>query len=116
DRVGFEFGSAVPGYAVAYTQRPIREDASGRAVTVEGNAVLQVRMEPAATSDLSGGNVRRTYTGPDRVRGDTTKVTEAVKTGDFEAVLTWVIGVRDTADVRVTTLSNPARLVVDVRA
>ena len=116
DRVVFEFENAVPGYQVEYVPRPIREDASGRTVTVAGNAVLQVRMEPGATADLSGGDVRRTYTGPNRVRGDTTAVTEAVKTGDFEAVLTWVIGVRDTTDFRVTTLSNPARLVVDLRS
>ena len=33
----------------------------------------------------------KTYTGPNRLAG-TDPVTEVAKTGDFEAVVTWVIG------------------------
>ena len=47
DRVVFEFSDRVPGYAVRYVSRPITEDGSGNPVTVEGDAVLEVRMEPA---------------------------------------------------------------------
>jgi hypothetical protein len=39
---------------------------------------------------------------------------EAELTGDFEAVLTWALGVNQEADFRVLTLDGPPRLVVDV--
>ena len=58
----------------------------------------------------------RTYTGPDRVRGDTSVVTEVVRTGDFEANLSWAIGVRREVPFRVTVLDGPARVVVDLAA
>ena len=116
DRVVFEFENAAPGYKVSYIQKPVTEDASGRQLAVKGNFVVEVRMEPAATADLSGGgDPRRTYTGPTRVEGDTSEVTEVVKAGDFEAVLTWVIGLTDKVDFKVSTLQSPARLVVDLR-
>src|SRR4051794_13334395 len=36
DKVAFEFQGGVPGYSVAYTPRPIQEDASGKEVAVAG--------------------------------------------------------------------------------
>jgi hypothetical protein len=38
-----------------------------------------------------------------------------VRTGDFEAVLSWAVGLGDRVDFRVGTLDDPARLVVDFR-
>ncbi len=47
----------------------------------------------AATARISDGKLHRTYRGPHQVRpSGTPMVTEMVKAGDFEAVLTWVIG------------------------
>ena len=39
-----------------------------------------------------------------------------MRTGDFEAVLTWVAGLDERAPFRVLRLAGPHRLVVDVRA
>ena len=115
DRVVFEFDGGPPGSRVEYVARPITEDGSGEEVTVEGAAVLQVRMEQAASARLSGENVLLTYTGPKRLRPPgTATVVELVQTGDFEAVLTWVVGTRQRAPFKVTTLRGPLRLVVDV--
>ena len=108
DRVVFEFSDRVPGYAVRYVNRPITEDASGRDVSVEGGAVLEVRMEPASGPSFTPATAR--------VRGDTTAVTEVVRTGDFEAVLTWVLGVKTQRPFRLSTLSGPPRLVIEVAA
>jgi hypothetical protein len=116
DRVVFEFEKAVPGYRVQYVPKPVHEDASGKEIAIQGNAVLEVHMEPASGADLSGGSLRQTYTGPARVTGDTSQVTEVVKAGDFEAVLTWDIGVRDKVAFKVSTLQSPARLVVDLQS
>jgi hypothetical protein len=42
-------------------------------------------------------------------------VKELVRTGDFEAVLSWAIGLGERVDFRVTTATSPARLIVDFR-
>ena len=114
DRVTFAFqGEGVPLVDARYVEE-VRADGSGNAVEVEGSAYLQIRMEPASTADLSGEEVQRTYTGPDRVRGDTTAITEVVRTGDFEANLTWVIGLDASTEYRVDATASPATVVVEL--
>lgn len=115
DRVVFEFANAVPGYRIGYVERPITEDGSGEEVSVSGDAVLEVRMRNASGADLSKEGAPLTYTGPTRITPPTPQVTELVRTGDFEATLTWAVGVRDKVDLRVTTLESPPRLVIDLR-
>ena len=44
---------------------------------------------------------------------DTEAVTEATAAGDYEAVLTWVVGLRAKVPFRVLVLDGPPRLVVD---
>lgn len=114
DRVTFEFDGPAPGYQVQYIDGPILSDGEGAPVPVDGEAHLQVRMEPASGYDLDAD--APTYTGPTVVSGtDTAEIVEVVRTGDFEAVLTWVIGLNDRVDFRVDTLTDPTRLVIDVR-
>jgi hypothetical protein len=114
DRVVFEFEGALPGYSVGYVDKPITEDGSGEPVEVPGDSVLQVRMEPASGADLSSAELRITYNGPKRLTPSTEAVTEVVRTGDFEAVLTWVIGVKGKPGFRVNTESEPNRLVIEI--
>lgn len=116
-RVVFEFDAVVPGYRIHYVQRPVTEDGSGDEVTVDGTAVLEVRFENAAGARLDGERVVRTYTGPERVAatGGQGVVTEVVDAGDFEGLLTWVIGLRAKVPaLSVSTLSGPHRLVIDL--
>ena len=118
DRVVFEFEGEVPGYDVRYVEPPITEDGSGDEVDVAGEAFLAVVMQPASGFDLSEGEGEETYTGPTRIEGTdsgTSVIQEVVRTGDFEAVLGWVIGISDRVDFRVDALEAPGRLVVDVR-
>lgn len=114
DRVVFEFTDQLPGYDVGYADGPVRQDGSGEPVDLEGDAALQVRFEPASGVDLGGATFKETYTGPDRVRGDSKVVTEVVRIGDFEANLTWAIGADGKVPFRVDTLSNPARIIIDL--
>jgi hypothetical protein len=116
DRIVFEFRNGVPGYAVRYGERPVRADGSGEPVAVAGGAVLLVRMEPALDADLTQEAAPRTYTGPTRLRPDTTAVAELVRTGGFESVLTWAVGVDEKHPFRVTHLESPARIVIDIAA
>lgn len=118
DRVIFDFkdaNGAEPGYVVEY--RPANEaqteDASGNHIPIDGNAFLVVRFEPAATADMSGASLERTYTGPRTIKpGGMHWVKQVSKTGDFEAVLTWAIGLSEQRAFKVT--SEPSRLTIDL--
>jgi hypothetical protein len=118
DRVVFQFTNGLPGYRVEYVQPPLKEDGSGNPVSVAGNAVVLVRMEPASGFDLNTGEGVLVYKGPKRIDGTsagTSVVRQLVRVGDFEAVLSWAIGLTDKVDFRVTTAASPARLIVDFR-
>jgi hypothetical protein len=96
DTVQFDFesgSSGAPGYRVDYQPGPFTEDASGKPVTIAGSAFLVVRLEPATGFDFVANKVA--YTGPNRIPAKNGAfVTEVVRTGDFESVTTWIIGVR----------------------
>jgi len=118
DRVVFQFKNDLPGYRVEYVEPPLKEDGSGKPVSVDGNAIVVVRMEPASGFDLNTAEGVLVYKGPRRIEGasaGTSVVQELVRTGDFEAVLSWAIGLSDKVDFRVTTATSPARLIVDFR-
>jgi hypothetical protein len=118
DRVVFQFRNVVPGYRVEYVQPPLKEDGSGNVVAVRGNAFVSVRMEPASGFDLTTGEGELVYKGARRINGaaaGTSVVREVVRTGDFEAVLSWAIGLEEKVDFRVQTTDSPARLIVDFR-
>jgi hypothetical protein len=114
DRIAFEFANGVPGYDVRYVDRPVLADGSGDEIAVAGAAVLLVRMEPALDADLTQESAPPTYTGPMRFSPDTGVVAELVRTGGFEAVLTWAVGTNAARPFLVTRLDDPARLVIDV--
>jgi hypothetical protein len=119
DRVVFQFrGEDLPGYRVEYVEPPLKEDGSGNLVRLEGNAFVLVRIEPASGFDLNTGEGVIVYKGPKRLEGSasgTSTVVELVRTGDFEAVLSWAVGLQDRVDFRVLRASSPTRLIVDFR-
>jgi hypothetical protein len=120
ERVTFEL-KPKPGEAdgpvswkVAYEPGPVTEDGSGRTVPVKGAAFLVVTMS-AAGADLSQEAAPATYTGPTSlVAAGATRIQQVRRTGDFEGVLTWVIGLDKQRPFRVTPQDGPARVIVDV--
>lgn len=94
DLVVFGFrpdNGAPPICNVAYKNGPFSEDASGKPVNVAGTAFLVVRCEPARSYDPETGQT--TYAGPRRITPvGTHHVVDFAETGDFEAVMSWVIG------------------------
>ena len=77
---------------------------------------MSIRMEPASGFDLNTAEGKLVYTGPRRIEPRDTKVVKQLfRTGDFEAVLTWVAGLSERAPFRVQKqLESPPRLVVEV--
>lgn len=112
DRVVFTLeGEGAPGYSVRYADEAV-EDGSGASLEVDGDAVLQVNI-----TGTRYPNEGETYEGgPGTFSPDGTEEVEQVRLlGTFEGQTQAFIGIDD-ADTpfRVFTLSEPARLVVDV--
>jgi hypothetical protein len=109
DRVVFEFRGAVPAHRVGYVDQLV-QDGSGKPVSVAGAADLEVVFQGANAHDDGGAptvSPRRFSTGLPAVK-------EIAQTGDFEAVVGYGIGIDRRRPIKVSTLSNPSRLVVDV--
>jgi hypothetical protein len=117
DRVVWNFDGPAPSYRIGYVDLPVTEDGSGNVVQLEGEAALQAIFSPASGVDMSGPELETVYTGPDRIDGDsagTTAVRAIVETGDFEATLSWAVGLDAQVPFTVSELSDPTRVVVDV--
>ena len=117
DRVLFSFRKAAPGpgYNVSYEPAATakRQDGSGNAVEVDGSAFLVVRLAPVMGAEVVGEQVQPTYTGPRRLTpAGTSFVREVVETGDFEAMVTWVIGLDEERPFTVT--ASESELVVEL--
>ncbi|NYJ05028.1 AMIN-like domain-containing (lipo)protein [Petropleomorpha daqingensis] len=113
DRVVFEVGgSGTPGWDVRYVDAPTSQ-ASGEPVEVGGSAALQVAITgvglPADTGVAQ-------YAGPNPLPGaGTTTVTEVVFDTTFEGTTTAFVGTTGRTPFRVYALSNPTRVVLEVR-
>lgn len=120
DRVTFELkpqtgeADGPVSWKASYEPAPITEDGSGRPVQVKGSAFLVVTMS-ATGADLSQEAAPATYTGPASIEAaDTTRIQQVRRTGDFEGVLTWVIGLDKKRPFHVSTQDAPARVIIDV--
>ena len=114
DRVVFEFSGKLPGYRVAYVPQVVM-DASGEPVALKGSHFLQVVFQGATLdTTLQQGSAGKQYTGPKRITPLLPAVQEIVFAGDFEAVLSWGIGIAGPRGFRVVPLSSPTRLAVDI--
>jgi hypothetical protein len=116
DRVVLEFTAPFGGYTVQYVDE-LTEDPTGDPVDLAGTAVLAVVVQGATMNNAfqtSDTTPLETYPGPRRVSPNLPNVKEVADAGDFEAVLSFGIGLDTKAGFRVLKLSDPARLVVDV--
>ncbi len=120
DRIVFTFRPAAgqqPGYTVGYrtAEEAQTQDASGKFIPIAGKSFLVIRFEPAATADLTGATPVFTYTGPWKFTPSGTRYTrELAKTGDFEAVLTWGIGLSEERPFTVSSSGSPASVTIEI--
>ena len=111
DRVVLDMSGPQPGVSYRLTDELIA-DGSGDIVWLTGEFFVEVVATPAAAHDLAGNP---TYTGSQKFRTRNLRNVMAVAvTGDFEAHLTIGLGLRAQTWVRVSTLTAPTRVVIDV--
>jgi hypothetical protein len=111
DRIVLDFGNdAVPGYRIAYIDRPVRQCGSGNEVPFAGDAWLSIAAEPAAAHTEAGEPTVR-----ERERAPGLPVLLELKLiCDFEAQVEVVAGVASPGRYRAFVLDSPGRLVIDI--
>lgn len=112
DRVVFDFVSTLPGYEIKYVDEAIA-DGSGEPVDIPGRRLLQITFRPAQAHDDTG-----TSSVTPRMKTLDYPMLEAYAiTGDFEGVVTVVLGLDDVVGYRVGELpGEPGRIYIDVAA
>jgi hypothetical protein len=111
DRVVFEFTTGTPELILEVDEPPYEQPASGFPVEVEGEQVLRLTM-PNGTA--AGESEQPTYDGPLDFDPGFPALVDVVHGSDFEAQLAWFIGLAEESCVRVTLLTEPDRIVIDV--
>lgn len=113
DRIVFEFEKGIPTMDVRPGMPPFTYDPSGLPLEVAGNDFL-IFILRGGTGITPEGRV--TYAGPTVFTPRYPLLVEFVQAGDFEAQSEWVAGLTGPACMRVFTLTNPDRLVIDLAA
>jgi len=98
ERVTFKFEPSEPGpgYDASYQPEEVArsQDGSGDFFPIAGGDFLVVRMFPAMTAKIDGEDVEPTYEGERSIPAptDAKMLREVGMSGDFEAQVTWVLG------------------------
>ncbi len=104
-----------PGYWVRYTDDPVTlGQTDDQFVTVRGDAVLLMSVE-AWMYGVDAAGRPTDYAGPiDLFPTNVATIEEIRLIDNSEGVQVWAVGLDRERDLRVTTLRNPQRLVIDV--
>jgi hypothetical protein len=110
DRLVIDERFSKSGYKVRYVDH-VTADPSGKTVHLKGNFFLEVVVHDAGTDSAAGhpADIHDVYTPL------LPEIRQIKKTGDFEGVVSFGIGVKHKRDFRVLRLSSPRRLVIDVK-
>jgi hypothetical protein len=119
DRVVFEFeapdpnpagNGGIPHFQIATAKPPFTQDPSDLPIAVEGDAFARIVFQGASGYDFDGN---ATYDGPRRLTPGFGTLAQVVEGGDFEATMTWILGLSRPTCWEVSELHNPERLVID---
>jgi hypothetical protein len=112
DRLVIEFDGPVPAYSVTtQSSSAFMQDATGRTLQLQGSSGVKIVVRGASATDSNG---RQTYPGPVDFTPGYPALLEARQIGDFERVFSWGLGTTPPPCLKVTVLTGPDRLVVDV--
>jgi hypothetical protein len=109
DRFVLQFDPIVPSYTVKRQPKPVfLLGASGQSVTLSGTSGVLVTVHSAQGATTFTGST-------DLVHPEFQVLKEARQVQDFEGYVSWGLGLSKPACMRVFTLKDPARLVVDLQ-
>jgi hypothetical protein len=101
---------AMPGYRVQYVDDPVRLSPSDLDVDIAGDATLVLSVAAWMTTMEGEG-----YDGPDQIVPTNVELIEELRLiENFEGMHQWAIGLDRVRPFSVTTLSDPARIVIDI--
>jgi hypothetical protein len=86
-------------------------DPSGRRIAIPGRAILELNLSLADAHAATGAG-----SAPSRIAFALPNVMIAVRSGDFESVVSYGIGLAAREPFHLFTLTNPSRVVIDVAA
>jgi hypothetical protein len=113
DRVVFEFRGGRPSsHSIRYVSG-LTEDPSDRPVQLGGGAILQVVFQGANAHNQSGAT---TVTPAGAFSPGLPSLKQVAPAGDFEAVVTYGLGVDHRVPFKVLELSDPSRVAIDISA
>lgn len=110
DRLVFQFRGPLPAHRTVRYVDKVRQEGSGKPILLTGNAKLEVRFFDAKGHTDSG---HVTY-GPTRRAIALPNLIQVASAGDFEANLSFGVGLARKTHVTVFTLRDPSRVVIDV--
>lgn len=111
DRIVWEFDGGLPEVELRQGIPPFTTDPADQPLAVAGNAFLQVTFRSASRGG-SDGPV--TYEGPTDFDAQLPELWQVRMAGDFEGVMTFVLGLVDPPCFNVFTLEGPRRVVLDL--
>jgi hypothetical protein len=109
DRVVFEFADGVPSFFVNYTNAPIYQEETMTEVKISGTAFIEVSFQ------FYYGEHAEIYKGYPKGKLDLPSLLEMKNIDSSESVMAFAFGLQGRHAFRVQTLTNPARLVVDIK-
>jgi len=109
DRAVFEFADGVSSFSVSYQKPPILEEETMTPVEIKGTAVLVVSFQ------FYYGEKVDIYQGFPKGELQLAVLREVKVIGSSEGVMEYALGLQGRHAFRVSTLTNPARLVVDIK-
>jgi uncharacterized membrane protein YgcG len=109
DRITFEFKGARPTASVRYVSQ-LTEDGLGKPVHLAGGAAIEVVFDGANAHDEQGTPT----VSPRRFSPGLPILKEVAQIGDFEAVVSYGLGVDHRTSFKVLQLSGPSRIAVDI--
>lgn len=117
DRLVVEFTPAmeappgVPEYIIRVAEQPLTQDPSDQPMEVPGSHHLLLALLGGTKYDE---NYNLRYTGPTQFDPAFPALVAVYERGDFEATSSWYIGLDQEPCLRVFTLTDPMRLVIDI--
>ncbi len=109
DRIVFQFDRDLPQGEISYVQS-VFSCGPGELVAIQGQAILAVRFLAQAHNDQGMSTIKAR-----ELKGPGGAIIEARMYCDFEGHLNWAIGLDSRSRFKVTRLSNPTRLVIDIK-